>query len=142
MDSIYSSPLTKATLTGVFVGFVATLLCMTYNVFFRGSTGFSPSYIINVSSMIFFINTLFLLLGVVYYGFLRVKKGEALYIALFVLLTAVLAFLADHVHRSDIPLVNTEFHQLLVPIVLILGISAAFGIPYLFHNRKFEENVL
>ena len=142
MDSIYSSPLTKATLTGVFVGFVATLLCMTYNVFFRGSTGFSPSYIINVSSMIFFINTLFLLLGVVYYGFLRVKKGETLYIALFVLLTAVLAFLADHVHRSDIPLVNTEFHQLLVPIVLILGISAAFGIPYLFHNRKFEENVL
>ena len=142
MDSIYSTPLTKATLTGVFAGFITTLLCMLYNLFFRGSTGFSPSHIINVSSLIFFINTLFLVIGLIYYAFLRIKKGEALYIIAFVLLTIVLAVMAGHVHRSDVPLLNVEFHHLLVPMVIIMGLSASFGIPYLFHNKKFEENVL
>jgi len=31
---------------------------------------------------------------------------------------------------------------LLLGIVLILGVSAAFLVPYLFHNKKFEEHVV
>jgi len=142
MNFIYSTQLTKATLTGVFAGFITTLLCLLYNLVFRSSTGFSPSHIINVSSIIFFINALFLIMGLIYNLFLRIKRGEALYIIVFVLLTAVLAVMANHVHRSNVLLLNAEFRHLLVPLVIIMGLCASFGIPYLFHNKKFEENVL
>lgn len=142
MDNIYSTPLTKAVLTGVFTGLITTVLCMVYNSIFRGSTGFSPSYIINVSSLIFFITPVFLLIGIIYNSFLRIRKGEILYILLFIVITVLLSIRANQVHRSDVPVINMEFHHLLAAIVIIMGLGASFGIPYLFHNKKFEENVL
>jgi hypothetical protein len=37
---------------------------------------------------------------------------------------------------------NSEFRQLLLGVVIIMGVSAVFLIPFLFHNKKFEEHVL
>jgi hypothetical protein len=142
MDNIHSTPLSKAFLTAVFAGLVTTLLCIVYDTFYRGSTGFSPSYIINVSTILFFVTPLFMVIGIIFFGFLRIKRGELLYIILIALITIIVAVMAGHVHRSEIPLVNTEFHQLLVPIVVIMGLAASLGIPFLFHNKKFEEHVL
>jgi hypothetical protein len=142
MDNIHSTPLSKAMLTAVFAGLVTTLLCIVYDTFYRGSTGFSPSYFINVSTILFFVTPLFMIIGIIFYGFLQIKKGEWLYIILISLITAGVAVMAGHIHRSEVPLVNTEFHQLLVPIVVIMGLAASFGIPYLFHNKKFGEHVL
>ena len=133
---------TRAILTAVFVGLVTTLLCIVYDTFFRGATGFSPSYFINVSTILFLITPLFMLVGVAYSGFLKIKKGEIIYILLIVLLTAFLSIMAGRIHRSDIPVENTEFHQLLVPLIIIMGLCASIGIPYLFHNKNFEEHVL
>lgn len=142
MDSTYSTPFTKALLTGLFVGMVATLLCFGYDIAFRETITFSPSILINVSSMIFAINLLFLVFGIVFYGFLKLKHGEMFYIIISLILTAVLALMADTSHRSDDSLINTHFHQLLVPIVIIIGMSAAIGIPILWHSKKFEEHVV
>jgi hypothetical protein len=83
-----------------------------------------------------------MIIGIIFFGFLRIKKGELLYIILIALITTIVAVMAGHVHRSEIPLVNTEFHQLLVPIVVIMGLAASLGIPFLFHYKKFEEHVL
>jgi hypothetical protein len=142
MDRIYSTPFSKVILTALFVGIMTTLLCMFYDVIFRQSTGFFLSDYINVSTLIFFTNLLFLLIGMIYFIFLRIKKGEIIFIVLFLVLTAFFAFQADHAHRSDVPKLNSEFHELIVPIVIIMGLAAAVAIPFLFHNRKFEENVL
>src|SRR6476646_8119720 len=142
MDHIHSTPFSKVTLTALFVGIMTTLLCMFYDVIFRQSTGFFLSDYINVSTLIFFTNLLFLAIGMIYFIFLRIKKGEIIFIVLFLVLTAFLAFQADHAHRSEVPKLNAEFHQLLVPMVIIMGLAAAVAIPFLFHNRKFEENVL
>ena len=60
----------------------------------------------------------------------------------FVLLTAVLALLAGGIHRSPVPLLNKEFHQLFLPMIVLMGLLAALGIPYLYHSKKFEEHVL
>ena len=84
MDTIYSTPFTKAMLTGLFAGIVITLICMGYD----------------------------------------------------------LAFMANNAHRSDIDIINTRFHQLLVPIVVVIGLGASIGIPFLWHSRKFEEYVI
>lgn len=138
----YLTPFTKAILTSLFVGIVATILCMGYDVFYRDSTSFPLSDYINVSNLIFAVNLLFLLFGAVYYLFTRFRKGEIFFVVLFLLLTGALVFLAAGIHRSNVPLLNTEFHQLFLPMVIIIGLLAALGIPYLYHSRKFEEHVL
>lgn len=143
MNPTYLTKFSKSILTGLFAGIVATLICLGYDVFYREGTRFPLSSIINVSSLIFFTNIVFVVIGVIYYGFLKTgKKGELFYIIAFVLLTIYFAFGAMSSHRSDDPLLNTEFHQLLLPIVIIMGAIAAFGIPFLFHYKKFEEYVL
>jgi hypothetical protein len=142
METTYSTPFSRAILTGVFTGIVTTVICIVFDVAFRGTTHFTPSDIINVSSLIFFTNLLFLIIGIIYYGALRIKKGEIIYIVLFLALTVLFAIKAGNAHRSDIAVQNNQFHELFVPIVIIMGLAAALGIPFLFHNKKFEENVV
>lgn len=135
--------LSKAILTGLFAGIIATIICMIYNIEYRQHSRFPLSDIINVSSLIFVVNLIFLLIGVVYYGFLRAgKKGDLGFMVVFVLLTVFLAWRSVNVHRSDDPVLNMEFHHLLLPIVIILGVFASFGIPLLYHNKKFRNNVI
>jgi hypothetical protein len=139
----HQTPLSKAVLTGLFTGFTATIVCLIYNLIYRESTAFSLSDIINVSSLIFAVNLLFLVIGIIYYGFIKsFRKGGLIFMIVFVLLTVFFAWKAEGVHRSPDQLLNSEFRQLLLGVVIILGVSAAFLIPFLFSNKKFEEYVL
>jgi hypothetical protein len=143
MKSTYLTPLSKAVLTGLFVGIVATVICLLYNIFYRDSTGFPLSNFINVSSLIFAVNLLFLVIGFVYYAFLQAnRKGEIAFVIFFLLLTIYFTLKAAGIHRSDNPVFNSEFHQLLEPMIIFMGLAAAIGIPFLYHNEKFEEVVL
>ncbi|MFL5740298.1 MAG: hypothetical protein ACJ75B_08770 [Flavisolibacter sp.] len=143
MNSPYLNPFSKSLLTGLFVGIIATLFCLAFNVFFRESHDFPLASIINVSSLIFAVNLIFLVIGLIYYGFVKKgRTGELFYKIVFVLLTIYFSWRALVVHRSDNPAWNQDFHWLMLAVVVIMGILAAFGIPYLFHNRKFEEHVL
>jgi len=137
------TPFQKALLTGVFVGFAATIICLVYNVAYRESTGFTPSILINVSSLIFAINILFVLIGMTYYAFIKaLPKGEFLFIGLSILITVFCLFKAENAHRSDDYTVNVQFRGLLAGIIFIVGLGACFFLPLLFHNKKFEDNVL
>lgn len=143
MDFKYLTPFSKAILTGVFVGFSLSIVCLIFNLIYRDSTGFTPSIMINVSSLIFAINLLFLVLGVVYYGFLKTfKKGDLIYVIVFVLLTIFFIWEAEGSHRAADREITSQFRGLLVGIIVILGIGASFLIPFLFRSKSFEENVL
>src|ERR1700704_4624485 len=92
----------KTLLTGVFVGFVDTIICLFYNIYYRGSVGYFPADIINVSSLIFIINATFVVVGLVYFGFRKAfPKGDIPYSLVFALLTAFLVWKTAGVHRSD-----------------------------------------
>jgi hypothetical protein len=139
----HQSPLSKALLTGLFAGFTATVFCLIYNLIYRESTAFSLSDIINVSSLIFAVNLVFLVIGAIYYGLIKsFRKGELIFIVVFALLTIFFAWKAEGVQRSANELLNSEFRQLLLGVVIIMGVSAVVLIPFLFHNKKFEEHVL
>ena len=143
MDPIYQTRFSSALLTGVFAGIAATLFCMVYYLAFKEITGFPFSSLINVSSLIFVINLLFVIIGLIYSFFVKFsRKGEGLFIILFIVLTALSLYAAMHAHRSDDSLLNHEFQELLAGIVVIVGISAFVFIPILFHNRKFINKVL
>ena len=137
----HQSPLSKAILTSVFIGFFATIVCLIFNIIFRESTGYKPADIINVSSLIFAINLIFLIVGLLYFFFLRsFKKGDAVFEILFGLLIVFCAWRAGYAHMIN-PTLTSEFRVLLIGVIIIMGIGIEL-VPLAFHNRKFEEAVL
>lgn len=133
----------KALLTGLFVGIIDTVVLLIFNVIYRDTTGFSPADFINVSSLIFAENLVFVVIGIVYYLLSRSsRRGEILYMVLFVLLTIFLVWKTEIVQRTADHLENVQFRGLLLGVVIVTGVSAAFLLPYLYHNKKFEEYVI
>src|SRR6476469_39099 len=98
----HQSPLSKAILTSVFVGFFATVVCLIYNIIFRESTRYLPADFINVSSLIFVINLIFLIVGLLYFVFHRYfKKGDIVFEIIFGLLIIFCAWRADYAHMGN-----------------------------------------
>lgn len=140
---IYQTTFSNAILTSVFAGIISTLLCFAYYIGYKEITDYPLSSLINVSSLIFVINTFFLVFGFLYYLFLKIsKRSDLLYIIVMVTLTALSIWAAWDAHRSANPLLNLQFHQLLTGILAIVGVCAFAGIPFLFHNKRFNEEVL
>lgn len=143
MDYSYDFPKSKfyqALITGFFVGFCATVLFLAYNIIYRDATGFPLSTFINVSTIIFMVNLIFPAIGIIYYGFITAfKKADLAFIILFVVLTAILLWRSEEVHRTGNHLLNKEFRTLLSDIVIILGISHQCSFRYCFiakNSRK------
>jgi hypothetical protein len=136
------SPLSKAILTSVFVGFFATLVCLVYNIIFRERTGYKPADFVNVSSLIFVVNLIFLVAGLLYFVFLRLfKKGDIFFEILFGLLTIFCVWRASDAHMENSRLLSSEFRTLLIGVIIIMGIGIEL-VPLLFHNKKFGDTVL
>ncbi|MGZ3882024.1 MAG: hypothetical protein ACXVBF_11825 [Flavisolibacter sp.] len=137
----HQSTLSKAILTSVFIGFMATIVCLIYNIIFRESTGYRPADFINVSSLIFAINLIFFGAGLVYFFLLRAfKKGDMFFEILFGLVILYCAWLAAHAHMID-PHQTSEFRTLLIGVIVIMGLGIEM-VPLFFHNRKFVDAVL
>lgn len=138
----HQSPFSKAMLTGVFVGFVVTIVCLIYNVIFRTSTGFTPADFINVSSLIFALNLFFWIIGIIYASLLQsFKKADTIFEVLFVLLMAFLLWKGGTVHRLEDLGLNSQFKVLLEGILIINTIGIVL-IPFLYRHRKFTEYVI
>lgn len=137
------TPFTRAFMTALFAGIITSVICLIYNGVYRDETGLEPTDIINVGSIIFGVNIIFLLLGILFY-IMRLWKGagEVIYIVALALLTAFLSWKAESVVRSSNHDVTIAFRGLLLGIILIMGVSASIALPVLFHNKKFEENIL
>jgi hypothetical protein len=133
---------TNAMMSGLFIGIIDTLICLAYNIGYRDFTGYTPSTLVNVSSLIFAVNLLLLLTGMAYFLFRRLFGGkDYIYVILAVLFTAFLAWMTAIGHRFADPTVNAESKGLLMGIVFILGASA-ISLPFLYRSKFFEKYVL
>ena len=129
-------------ITGVFVGYIATIFCLVYNIIFRDRTGFPLSDFINVSTIIFLVNLIFPVIGIIYYGIITAfKRADLVFDILCVVVLAFCIWKTETVHRTAEAHLNAEFKTLLLGIVIILGIGS-FLIPVLYHNKRFKEAVL
>ena len=132
----------KAMMTGLFIGIVDTVICLVYNILYRNYTGYTPSAIVNVSSLILIVNLLLLIIGMFYYVFLRIfRKADGIYMAVFFLITAFLTWKSVQVVRFDISALDNGFRGLLGGIVAILGISATC-LPLLYRNKAFLDHII
>ncbi len=133
---------TNAMITGLFIGIIDTLICLAYNIGYRNFTGYTPSMLINVSSLIFAVNLLLLITGMVYFLFRKAFGGrDYIYVVLAVLFTGFLAWKTEIGHRFADTTVNAEFKGLLLGIVLILGTSAIL-LPFFYRSKFFGKYVL
>jgi len=133
----------RSYMTCIFVGLIGTVLCMFYDLFFTEVLKFPLSAIVNVATLIFAVNIIFLVIGALYYGAVKFSKaGETAFTILFLLLTVFFVWKMQDFRRTDDPSVNIQFRYLSSGIIIILGLLTAVGVPFLFHSRKFEEYVL
>ena len=144
MQSDYKDiPFSKAVMTGLFIGIIDTVICLIFNLVYRDFTGYPLSAFINVSTLIFAVNLLFPIIGIVYFLFTKAfPKSDIIFIIVFVLLTIFFSWKAESITRSPIHIFTLQFMGLLLGMVIILGGTAAFGLPLLYHSKKFEEGVL
>ncbi|MFL9483649.1 hypothetical protein ACI6Q2_12790 [Chitinophagaceae bacterium LWZ2-11] len=137
------TPFSKAVFTGLFCGLAATLACLGYDLFFRLDTGFTLSSIVNVASIIFFTLSVLVAAGIIYHLLTRnLRIGKVVFIILFLLLTAFTLWKISGVERSPDIIITHQFRKLVSGIISIIGVCTFFLIPYLYGNKKFEDNVL
>jgi hypothetical protein len=130
-------PLTKCILAALLTGLFASLADELYNFIYRAVTGFTPSEIINVSSLIFATLTIFMVFGILYFLLGRLgKKQDTVYIIITLVLTAVGFFIGTGIQRSPDAHVSEMFRWLFIGVELIIGLSAAFMVPYLVRHYK------
>lgn len=139
---IQRNPFDKVMMTGVFIGITLTVVAIFCDAAFLETTDFPYDIIINVSSLIFSINILFLLVPVIYYGLTRLSKyGNLIYIGVFASIALFLLLKISGVHRTDNEHLNSEFRTILSIIVLILA-GGAILIPFLINNKNFRKYVI
>ncbi|HTD93292.1 MAG TPA: hypothetical protein VK644_05755 [Chitinophagaceae bacterium] len=133
MEQTYLEPKAyKPIMAGLFTGIVATVLNIFYDIFYRGSTGFQLTPLINVATIIFGTLLVLLVAGSIYAILARfVRQVNIVYILLFLILTVYAVFLTMHVQRAADPVLITQFRGLLLGIVIISGTLTIFLVPYL-----------
>lgn len=132
-------PFDKTFLTALIAGILATMVCLGYNIWFRESTFYGPSDFINVSSIIFIVNILLMMAGVVYFALKSwSKSGDLIYTLFFLLVIAFCIWKTMGIHRfADLKL-NKEFIRLLGGTILIIGV-AVLCIPYIYNHKKIVD---
>jgi len=132
----------KAMMTGLFIGIIDTVICLAYNIGYRSETGYIPSEIINVSSLIFAINLLLTIAGILFFFFHRfIRGGDVVYTIFVLALTIWLAAKSFTSVRFGDARLDSGWHGLMGGIVLICGISAAC-LPLLYRSEKFQDAVI
>ena len=141
MTSSYDqrSPLSKSLMTGLFGGLVSTIIILFYNIFFRLATNFPLSDIINVSSIIFVTNLIFLIIGLFYFIVHKsFAKGDIIYLVFMALLIIILLWMTAGIQRSENAKYTHDFRVFLTGIIVVMGI-AALMIPFLINKKWFAD---
>lgn len=126
---------TKSLMSGVFAGIGGTVICLLFNTFYRGYTGFFLSDLINVSTVIFVVLSLGTIAGTVFYFFHHYfKKGTLIFQLSAAAITILLVIIGLQVQRSADPTATREFRELLTGVTIITGLCICAGIPFLYRH--------
>lgn len=127
----------KSVMAGAFAGIGATLINLAFDYFYRQASHFSPSTIINVSSIIFATMLVFVVAGLIYFALNKLSNyGTLIYIILFSALTAWCFYNGLRINRSSDPVEISQFRILYLGIEIPTGMLAAFFVPYLVKHSS------
>ncbi|HEY2727756.1 MAG TPA: hypothetical protein VGI61_11320 [Parafilimonas sp.] len=128
---------TKALLSCVLTGIAATIANGLYDILFRGITHYEPAEEFNFVSIPIATMIIFIILGLIFFLFVKYLNRTAFFITLFILMVAFIAITTLlHSDKSESPLYGN--HGLIAGFVLINGILGLTLLPYLYnHPKKF-----
>ncbi|MGF7232072.1 hypothetical protein [Arachidicoccus sp.] len=141
----YHTPVTRAIYVGVFIGFVTALVNIAYWAAYINMTGLGrSSYVVNIQTLCFGSIIPLVVCGALYAIFTHYlkKAGILLNSALFILAGLWLIVVASKGDYGDTAQHIREFKELVIPIIAIIGISAAFIFPICLKNKKIENMML
>lgn len=135
----HQTPLSRPLLTSVLVGLAATVICLFFNIFYRESTGYQPADYINVSSLIFGVNLVFVVVGLLYFVFLRLfKKADLIFEVLFAVILIFCIWMATRATIENSALLSKEFRTLLIVVIAVMGVGAIL-VPYFYRHKKLVD---
>jgi len=122
--SLRNVSFSTALLAGLFAGIIAAIINVIFDMIYRSAADIQNFKIVNPLA-IFIISPLFLTIaGIIFYEFCHVfKRGELIFIILFIILTLI--------EISGLGFRMTGYKGLIGGIALITGLIAAFLVPYL-----------
>lgn len=129
------SDLSRSVLGGLFSGLVATVSNIAFILIFRAITRYFDFGALDILTIVFGSILLSILCGIMFYFFVHyMQKGIPFYRAMVVIVTAVIVYFGILFRGTIEENVAEEFKILVVGTQVIIGILAAFLIPYLFRH--------
>jgi hypothetical protein len=126
---------TKALLSCVLTGLAATIANGLYDILFRSITRYRPAMEFNFFSIPLITMIVFIILGLIFFLFVRYLGGTAFKITLVILMIVCISITAFlHSDTSEPALYGN--HGLVAGFILISGILALTLLPYLYHHPK------
>lgn len=136
MDAPQKIPaFSKALLAGALTGLAATVANMVYDVAFRGITQYYPAEEFNFFSITLASIIVSMLVGMLFYVFIKNFGKTAFFIALSIIIIACVCITAL-VHADKTEAAFFGNHGLIAGFVIISGILSLTLLPYLFNHPK------
>jgi len=139
MDYSYGemSVFSRSLFASLFAGFIATCIMEFFDLIYRSITGYNPSLVINVSTIIFGAFIPCIVAGIIFYVLVSyVKSGVLIFRVLFLALTAWACSMALQSHYGGNLPILVGFRGLVLGCIAILTIFIVVFIPYFFKNNK------
>jgi len=141
----YHTPETKSIYYGVFLGFVTAIVCLAYWSFAVNVLQLTmSSYVLNIQTIAFgtiLPLVIFSALHAVLVTYFK-TAGSVLACVLFALAAVWLIIVVAKGDYGDTPLHITQFKELLIPILAIIGIVGAIVFPICYKSERMANIVL
>lgn len=125
----------KALLSSVLTGIAATIINGVYDIIFRAITRYLPAKEFNFFSIPLATMIVFIVLGVIFFLFVKFINKTAFSIALIIIMIACICITAFlHANTSEPALYGN--HGLIAGFILISGLLALTLLPYLYNHPK------
>jgi hypothetical protein len=129
--------LSRGILSGLFAGIIGTIANIIFSVAYRSLTSFYEFNGVDITVIVFGSLFQLVMCGLVFYFFVHyLKKGITPYRITVLIITAAILLLGLMVRRSVMGEVPYDFKFLVVGTQVIIGLLAAFYIPYVFSHDK------
>lgn len=126
----------KYILAGLFTGIIASIVILAFNWIYRSEVDLIAYAFVMPLSIFFFFPCINLVAGGIYFLFIdHWRRGRALYMALVLLITAILILFTYLDVRPDNPDAG-KLRGLLLGLEVIEGLMAAFLIPFFGDHPK------
>lgn len=127
----------RGILSGLFAGLIGCVANSIFVLVYRGITSFYEFNGLDVTVIVFGSVLQLIVCGLVFYFFVHyLRRGIISYRIAVVIITIVIFYLGLMVRRSMFGDVQTNFKALVVGTQIIIGVLAAFLVPYIYRHDK------